>query len=182
MKGEWTHVYEGHNTRGKTYIQLAVTMCWWSRNSVVNMNTSRWCRSHMVLQKHPHTTPHNFQGIFFTSREDPFILSGIGRCRHCGAYKRTAYCVPSREHKAISRTAPLLRAAKLAEQPPETKRSDSQALLMPCSVSVEASPFIGCAAIRCTRATHTDWSRAVKCGTRRGAERWTIAFPLLKNR
>jgi len=126
----------------------------------------------MMLQKHPHTTPHNFQGIIFTSREAPFILSGVGRCRHCGAYKRTAYCVPSantKQYRVLSdSTAPSQRAAKRTEQPSETKQSDSQGLLMPSRVSMEASAFIGCAPISCTRARHTDWSLAVKCGRGEG--------------
>lgn len=89
-----------------------------------------------------------------------------------------AYCVlrTKREHKAISRTAglhtaPSLRAAKRTEQPSETKQSDSQGLLIPSRVSIAADAFIGCAPISCTRARHTDWSLAAKCGRGRGAGR-----------
>lgn len=85
----------------------------------------------MVLQKHPHTTPHNFQGIIFTSREAPFILSGVGRCRHCGAYKRTAYQARTQSNLAYCRTPQHRRYAPPNAQ--NNRQRQSKATRKACS-------------------------------------------------
>lgn len=89
-----------------------------------------WC-----CKKHPHTTPHNFQGIIFTSREAPFILSGVGRCRHCGAYKRTAYQARTQSNIAYCRTPQHRRY-----EPPNAQNNrqrQSTATRKPCSCPQE---------------------------------------------
>ena len=183
IKCEWTHVYEGHKTCGKTYIQLAVAMCWWSSTTVVKKKNSRWSRKHMVLQKHPHTTPHNFQGIISTSREGPSILSGIGRCRHCGAYKRTAYQARTQSNIAYCRTT----QHRCCYEPPNAQNRQRQSTATHTRLAHALKSIHGGERIHWLRAhiLHPRKAHRLVSGGEmwkgaEGAGRRTIAFSLLK--
>lgn len=127
-----------------------------------------WCCKNTLTQHHT-----IFKGLFSLHVKLPSSSAVSAAAGIVGrtSVLRTANQAQTQSNIAYCRTdstAPSQRAAKRTEQPSETKQSDSQGLLLPSRVSMEASAFIGCAPISCTRARHTDWSLAAKCGRGEG--------------
>jgi hypothetical protein len=132
-----------------------------SKRRIHGEAANTWCCKNTLTQHHT-----IFKGLFQLHVRVP-PSSAVSAA--AGIVGRTSVLRTKREHKAISRTAALhSTAVATSRQTHRTVRDKAQlltqGLLMPSRVSMEASAFIGCAPISCTRARHTDWSLAAKCG------------------